>query len=74
MKSLNVISFPDEMVDEDPAKLEELRRLSNVIQALENVVVQCSDYEGFAHVREFTIQSLYFYRQQMHRRIHQDSA
>ena len=73
MRSLNVIGLTDEIVDLNQDTVEEMRRLSNVVQALENVLIQCADHEPFSHIREFAQQALNFSRQQMHWKIHQQT-
>ncbi len=71
MRSVNIIRVYREE-NEEQVRIEELRRLSNVVQALENVVVQCADVEGFRHVREFALDAVHFYRGQIQQQIHQE--
>ena len=62
------------MGEEAPAQnseqLKEIRRISNVIQALENLINQCEEGEAFAHIREYSLQALGYSHQQLRRQIH----
>ncbi len=60
------------LLEEGPVnKTEEMRKLSNVIQALENLITQCADSHSFDHVLNFSQQALRYFRQRLHREIHQ---
>jgi hypothetical protein len=50
------LDFIGEMSYEE--RLEQLRRASNVIQALENLIVQCDDVEMFSSIRNSAHEAL----------------
>lgn len=74
MEELSMEFDLDEMTAEGPSaeskKLEKIRHLSNVIQALENLEVQCSDFEISFNLREFAKFAVTDYREKLYREIH----
>jgi len=52
-------------------KLESIRRISNIIQALENVVIQCEDNLDFAVLKKSIQSFLEFARRRLMHSIHQ---
>ena len=58
--------------DNSPEKkhLDEIRRISNVIQALENLVVQCEEVEGFLSLQNWAKGALDNINLQLRERIH----
>lgn len=63
-----VLSPP--METEGAGRIEMIRRTSNVIQALENVVTQCEDSPEFEAMRESIQDFLWFTRVKMQQLIH----
>lgn len=51
-------------------RLEELRLLSNVRQALQNLIVQCEPSEAFDNIRAFAEEAINAVEEKMKRRIH----
>lgn len=61
-----------EKVNEEIRRLDEIRQISNIIQALENLNSQCANLDSFNHIRSFSKQALQYSQQQLRRHIHQD--
>ena len=60
--------------DDDPKseRLAEIRAISNVIQALENLAIQAESVPAYKPVKDFADQALAAARQDLRRRIHID--
>lgn len=56
----------------EESKLEKIRRLSNVVQSLENVLNQSEDQEEYAGMRKVIENFLIDSRRQLRREIHLD--
>jgi hypothetical protein len=51
-------------------KLEDLRSLSNISQALENLLMQCRAYDGFKEIEAFAELKLRSVKREMQMKIH----
>lgn len=64
--------FDSDMIPSSETKLESIRKISNVVQALENLIVQCEDLDAFQPLQSWAKKELNRTFLQMRRQIHQD--
>lgn len=62
---------PDMETEIEPEfKLDRIRRMSNIVQALENLILQCEDVDGFELLHVSAQSHLGEARRLMHKTIH----
>ena len=60
----------DQITNSADTRWQAIRRTSNVIQALENLLVQCDDLPEFADMRAQAQEQLAFAREELRKKIH----
>ena len=59
-----------EVIKEEKNTLEELRILSNVVQALENLITQCGNIKEFSNIQGFAETAHFHLQTVIRRKIH----
>ena len=71
LMNVNLAWQGEEVMSVEEARLEEIRRVSNIVQALENVAAQCDDSGNFDRLERSVSEMLMWTRSKLRQLIHQ---